>query len=473
MNEQQQTTGFIDRALGRVRRALREAVGGTPIALTGSLRPDLPPEDAERLRHQVEQCLKGLGGEVSVRARAADLGHVYLDLDEVGRERFLRLLAQVLRVDHEAVDAAVAEFQAAGQGEARDAAELRLRRALEPPSLKLFTQFNGLPQGVKFLVDLRADLVPLAKRDKALKVLDDDLKGLLASWFDTGFLELRRLTWAEPAALLEKLIEYEAVHEIRSWDDLKNRLDSDRRLFAFFHPGMPDEPLIFVEVALTSGLAGNIQELLDEDAPAQDPGAADSAIFYSISNAQAGLAGVSFGSFLIKRVVDDLAHDLTGLKTFSTLSPIPGFRRWLGERIATGGDGLLSAAEAKALVSLAGIDNGSAALGLLLERPDWPDDGAAAEALRAPLMRLCAHYVLKERANGRARDRVANFHLTNGARVERLNWLADRSEKGLRQSAGMMVNYLYKLADIESNHEAYRGEGKVRASAAARGLLKG
>jgi malonyl-CoA decarboxylase len=468
-----QRSGLIDRAFGRVRRALREVAGSTRVTLTGTLRPDLPPEDSERLQRQIELCLQGLGGEVSARARAADLGHVYLDLDEVGRERFLRLLAGEMRVDEVAVAEAISDYQGAENGSERIAAERRLRTALEPRSVQLFTQFNGLPQGVKFLVELRADLVPLAKHDATLKALDDDLKGLLASWFDIGFLELGRVTWNAPAALLEKLIEYEAVHEIRSWDDLKNRLDSDRRLYAFFHPGMPDEPLIFIEVALTSGLADDIQVLLDEAAPAQDPGAADTAIFYSISNAQAGLAGVSFGSFLIKRVADDLAHDLPGIKTFSTLSPIPGFRAWLHQRIVAGDEDLLSAAEAKAMREFAGADTGLAAFGVLLDRPDWPEDGAVAETLRTPLLRLCARYLLSGRSNGRAGDRVAHFHLTNGARIERLNWLGDRSPKGLRQSAGLMVNYLYKLSDIEANHEAYSGEGKVRASAAVRNLLKG
>ncbi|MEE8546399.1 MAG: malonyl-CoA decarboxylase [Alphaproteobacteria bacterium] len=463
---------LIGRALGRVRRAWRDVAGSEPTALAGSLRPELSDDDARRLKRQLDACLRGLGGEVSARAHAADLGQAYLELKAQGRARFLALLAAELRPDEAQVSAAIAALEGTA-GEARVAAERHLRAVLEPPSVRLFTHFNALPQGVKFLVDLRADMLPLAKREPGIRTLEEDLKGLLTSWFDIGFLELERVTWDAAASLLEKLIAYEAVHAIRSWDDLKNRLDSDRRLYAFFHPGMPDEPLIFVEVALTSGLAGNIQELLDEAAPAQDPDAADSAIFYAISNAQAGLRGVSFGSFLIKRVVDDLARDLKGIKHFATLSPLPGFRAWLDGRIGQGDESLLGAAEARELGKLAGAESGAAALKSLLNLPEWPQAEATAEALRAPLLRLAARYLLAEPGAGRARDRVAHFHLTNGARIERINWLADRSEKGLDQSAGIMVNYRYRLQDIEANHEAYRGEGRIVASAAVRSLLKG
>jgi malonyl-CoA decarboxylase len=281
---------------------------------------------------------------------------------------------------------------------------------------------------------------------------------------------LKRISWDSPAALLEKLIAYEAVHEIQSWNDLKNRLEADRRCFAFFHPRMPDEPLIFVEVALVAGMAGNIHALLDESAPLGDPNAADTAIFYSISNCQRGLNGISFGDFLIKRVVDALAAELPRLKVFATLSPVPGFRAWLskeGPRLE------LQPAEAKALSTV--VVNGAAAPDLveLLDRPGWQTDPALTAALREPLVRLCAQYLLQEKGrSGRAADPVAHFHLTNGARVQRLNWLGDLSEKGLQQSAGIMVNYLYRLDHIETNHEAYRGEGKVAASSTVRHLLR-
>ncbi|MGC2415223.1 MAG: malonyl-CoA decarboxylase family protein, partial [Stellaceae bacterium] len=288
-------------------------------------------------------------------------------------------------------------------------------------------------------------------------------------------LELQRITWESPAALLEKLMAYEAVHEIRGWTDLKNRLEADRRCFAFFHPRMPDEPLIFVEVALVSGIAGNIHALLDEAAPIGDPQAADAAIFYSISNCQKGLHGISLGDFLIKRVVDALASELSRLKSFATLSPLPGFRAWLRAQVER--RGVLVATEARVVQSLGtGLseDDPDRILLHLLDRPDWYEDPRNVAALREPLLRLGAHYLLQAHApSGRALDPVAHFHLSNGARVERLNWLGDVSPKGLAQSAGIMVNYLYRLGDIEANHEAYRDEGRVAASSAVRNLARG
>jgi malonyl-CoA decarboxylase len=295
---------------------------------------------------------------------------------------------------------------------------------------------------------------------------------LLSTWFDIGFLDLRRITWGAPAALLEKLINYEAVHEIRSWEDMKNRLDSDRRCFAFFHPRMPDEPLIFVEVALVDGMADNVAVLLDEAAPLVDPAHnANTAIFYSISNAQRGLAGISFGGFLIKRVADLLASELPGLKTFATLSPIPGFRRWLDAKLDAG-EPLLLPAEARKLAEATKIGNDTESLRSVLNA-DWAGEPALAEALQPPLVRLCARYLVNEKGRGdRALDPVAHFHLTNGARVERINWLGDTGERGMRASAGLMVNYLYELGRIEENHERYTGEGGVTASSAVTRLLK-
>jgi malonyl-CoA decarboxylase len=303
-----------------------------------------------------------------------------------------------------------------------------------------------------------------------MSALEADLKQLLAGWFDIGFLELRRITWESPAALLEKLSAYEAVHEVRSWSDLKNRLDSDRRCFAFFHPRMPDEPLIFVEVALVDGLAGNIQTLLDEQAPVGDSRAADTAIFYSISNAQKGLVGISFGGFLIKRVVDQISAEFPRLKNFATLSPLPGFRAWLDGRLAAMDD-ILKPAEQKALSAVARESPKGVTLKELMATHDWAKTPAVAAALQPPLLRLAAQYLLTaKREDGRALDPVTHFHLSNGARVERINWLADTSPKGLAQSAGMMVNYLYRTADIEANHEAYTGEGVVAASSEVRAL---
>jgi malonyl-CoA decarboxylase len=440
----------FDRTLGNLRAAWRDIAESARVYIGAGPRPDLPDNDAERLRAQMRACLEGKGGQVSARARAAELGRTYLALSATGRERFLRVLAEEFDLDRGAVDEACARLLRAREDGERREAEQALRRALEPPRTRLLTQFNALPEGVKFLVDLRAELLLLGRRDATLADLEQDLKNLLSAWFDIGFLELQRITWESPAALLEKLIAYEAVHAIRSWTDLKNRLEADRRCFAFFHPRMPHEPLIFVEVALVSGMASNVQQLLDEHAPMDDPGSADTAIFYSISNCQKGLNGISLGDFLIKRVVDQLTSELPKLRTFATLSPIPGLRKWLDGQLASGAEPRLAE---------------------ILALPGWHLDEALAKEAREPLMRLCARYLVVEKGSrGRALDPVAHFHLSNGARVERLNWLGDTSPKGLQQSAGLMVNYLYKLADIEANHEAYRGEGRVTASAPLRNL---
>jgi malonyl-CoA decarboxylase len=462
--------------LRSLRSRWQSIAGSQYDASAASMRPDLPGEDVGRLRRQMRACLDVRGGEVSARARAAALGRAYLALDGAGRQRFLGVLAEDFDVVESDVDAAVEALEQAQDPDQRREARRQLRQALVAPRIKLLTQFNSLPEGVKFLVDMRAELLELEGTNAAVAALDDDLKGLLATWFDVDFLELRRITWdTASGALLEKLIAYEAVHRIESWDDLKNRLDYDRRYFAYFHPRMLDEPLIFVEVALVNGIADNVQALLDSSAAVQDPTTADTAIFYSISNAQRGLDGISFGNFLIKRVVDNLSHEFPNLKTFATLSPIPGFNRWLQRTLTEGEAGLLLPSERKALRSALGVSKGAKGwLKETLAEADWHDDEVVAKALRPVLMRLCARYLVAEkRGSGMAVDPVAHFHLSNGARMERLNWMADRSRKGLRQSAGIMINYRYDLGRIDANHEDYRAKGKVATSSATKALLKG
>ncbi len=441
MNQTEATSSTLfDRTLAGLRGAVRGLIGGDIL----DPDPDLKKGDAERIRERLWACLEGTGGEVSARNRAADLGKAYLQLSQTGRRRYLTILATEFDRDPAAVEQAAAAL-AAAPPEDRAAAEDALRDALSAPRERLLRQFNTLADGAKFLVDLRYDLMRFAREDVALSGLEKDLKRLLASWFDVGFLELRRIDWNAPASLLEKLIDYEAVHAIQSWQDLKNRLDSDRRCYAFFHPSMPDEPLIFVEVALEAGLADNVHALLDEESPVGDPSRADTAVFYSISNAQRGLAGIAFGDFLIKRVVDDLRAELPNLKTFATLSPIPGFSRWLE-------------------------NNPDEAVETALAKPGWWEDPETAEAAKGPVLRAVARYLVHARRRGRAADPVAHFHLSNGARMERLNWLANVSEAGRAQSAGVMINYLYRSDMIEANHEAYKGEGRIAMSSAVRAL---
>ena len=466
---------FLDRTWRNLRSAWRSIAGSEYDVNVASRRPELPDNDVVELRKQMQSCLTAPGGEVSARARAAALGQAYLALNAEGRARFLTVLAEDFDVDHEAVDLASKAVGRALDSESRQRAERDLHQCLEAPRIKLLTQFNGLPQGVKFLVDLRAELIPLVKSSAALKGLDADIKSLLGTWFDVDFLELKQITWEQsPAALLEKLIEYEAVHEIQSWDDLKNRLEPDRRCFAYFHPRMPDEPLIFVQVALVNGMADNVQVLLDRELPQANTSEVDSAIFYSITNAQQGLVGISFGNFLIKRVVDRLASEFPKIKTFATLSPIPGFRQWLDETFAEGDPGLLLADERTKLKDVLGHSVGSKGqFKSILQNADWTQDDNLAQSLRPVLMRLAVRYLMQaKRVSGTARDSVSHFHLTNGARIDRINWLGDQSAKGISQSAGLMVNYVYDLDEIENNHEAYTTNGSIAASSAVRNFLK-
>ena len=456
----------VDRTLERLRATFRETARGAREVVGAPLRPDLPDDDLPRLRNRIDACLAGAGGETAQRARAAELGQTYLTLSAAGRKKFLTTLARDYGLTREAALAAVELWRAS------KLAPRALRKALEPPAVKLLSEFLGLPQGGKFVVDLRAELLVLGRSDPAARALSDDLRPLLGSWFDVGFLDLVRIDWRSPASLLEKLVAYEAVHAIRSWRDLKNRLDSDRRCFAFFHPHMPDEPLIFVEVALVPGMAGNVQRLLDPKAPTRDSQGADTAIFYSISNCQQGLAGISFGNFLIKRVAQELQKQLPNLKDFATLSPIPGLRAYIDSRLKGEGDALLTSGEISSLAPVTDAARGAAAVRLLLDRPRWPEVPAIDKALRPILTRLAALYLTATDDKGRALDRVAHFHLGNGARVERLNWLGDTSGNGLKQAYGMMVNYRYKLSDVDANHEAYAG-GKVVASREIRALAKG
>jgi malonyl-CoA decarboxylase len=450
--------GLLDRALRRITNVWRDMAAGV--------------EDVS-IAAQMRACLNGRGGEVSARNRAAKLAETYQGLDVAGRTEFLRTLAS-FDSDADAVAAAYAEVQAAADPAELATAKAALRRALEAPRLRLLTQFTTIPDGRKFLVDLRGFLLTIRKDDKLLAALDADLRGLLAAWFDIGFLELQRIDWNSPAILLEKLVDYEAVHAIRSWRDLKNRLDSDRRCYAFFHPRMPGEPLIFVEVALVKGLAGSVQGLLDEKAPLLDPREADTAIFYSISNCQRGLAGISFGNFLIKRVVEELSTEFRNLKTFATLSPIPGFRPWLDAKLAADEPGLLSDEESASLGSAMPAPSGDQALAAILAKRGWWREVGLRKTAEPVLVRLGARFLLTESNGGkRARDPVAHFHLSNGARVERINMLGDTSEKGAKESATLMVNYLYDPAKIEDWHEDYAGEGKRNASTTVRRLARG
>jgi malonyl-CoA decarboxylase len=413
--------------------------------------PSDTKQDASDLIELCEALLSGRG-EASGTAMAREVLDHYRDLDEAGRISFFTTLARSYGPDREKLAQAIESWRA--QPNDDDASDLHF--SSEPRRQELIRRLNRAPGGTSALVAMRADLLPLMKGHKDLAALDRDVVHLLSSWFNRGFLVLRRIDWSTPANILEQIIRYEAVHEIRDWDDLRRRIDpADRRCYAFFHPALIDEPLIFVEVALTEQIPGAIAPLLAEDRLPVAIERARTAVFYSISNTQRGLGGISFGNFLIKQVVEELRRELPKLENFVTLSPVPGFMQWL----KTAPDVPVSDEDRVLLAHL--------------DQPNWIENPELATQLRSVLEPLAAHYFLKARtAKGRLIDSVARFHLGNGARLERIDWLGDLSPKGLRESAGLMVNYLYRLDDIEKNHEAYANQGEIAASSAVKKLLK-
>jgi malonyl-CoA decarboxylase len=313
------------------------------------------------------------------------------------------------------------------------------------------------PNGTQTLIQMRLDLFSFIKENPDFKAIDTDLKHLMIDWFNRGFLILEQISWSTQAHILEKLIAYEAVHAMDGWDDLRRRLANDRRCFAFFHPALEDEPLIFVEVALTEGIATSVQTLLaepDSDQPTSEK--ADTAIFYSISNCQEGLRGISFGNFLIKQVVLELQHELPQLKNFATLSPMPGFMKWLQKERKSDSEWLTT--EDKLTLTL-------------LDTQAWHEQANESESLKALLMKLGTHYLSNEKNGSLPLDPVARFHLGNGASIGQLNWLGDTSEKGVKQSAGLLVNYLYRLDKVEENHEAFVNSGEVFMASEVKKLL--
>lgn len=427
---------------------------------------------SKSLKRMMSDCLSGRGGDVSARMRTAELGRTYLELDFDGKKDFLTLLAKDYCANEDDIRVAADEYLSAKNDAERVVAAYHLRQSSSPIRLKLLTQFNALPNGVKFLVDIREDLLKIKGKDPYLEALDRDMQQLLNSWFDTGFLDFVEMTWNTSAALLEKLITYEAVHQITSWGDLRNRLDSDRRCYALFHPRMPDEPLAFVEVALVKGLASNVQKILDVEAPLGIPSDADTAIFYSITNTQTGLRGISFGEHLIKQVVHHLSHEMPWIKNFATLSPAPGFRSWLADLDSTLFQDGVTKEEMQRLKSRTGADVAKTAIFLCFQDKEWFQNKELAELLRGPLSRLCVAYFLEKDSKGRALDPVARFHLKNGAQLNQINWLGDTSEKGIAQASGIMVNYRYDLSEIEKNHERFMNDGRVAMSSQVKTYLK-
>jgi malonyl-CoA decarboxylase len=430
---------------------LLQSVAERGRALVGLRRVE--PIGVDTLLKMSRKLLSGRG-EASGAAIASAILDGYAALRPQDRRVWLAEVAARFGPDMDALAAAARTFLEAP--DPVSAAELALRA--EPVRQELIRRLNHAPGGTLALVRLREDILDSPRDGAPLDALDRDFVHLFASWFNRGFLVLRRIDWSTPASILEKIIRYEAVHTIGGWEDLRRRLEPpDRRLYAFFHPALGDEPLIFVEVALTSTIPEAIEPLLAPDRAPLAPASATTAVFYSISNAQRGLSGVSFGNFLIKQVVEDLRRELPGLRSFVTLSPAPGFAAWLARERADASSSVISADARRALA--------------LTDHANWFDKTGAIEAVERVLPPLAAHYFLNARSEtGRALDPVARFHLGNGARLERINTRGDFSEAGRRQSLGLMVNYLYDLEHIEENHEAYFNRGVIAVSSAVRKL---
>ncbi|CAM3523613.1 malonyl-CoA decarboxylase [Halomonas sp. FME1] len=412
------------------------------------------------------QALLESDGEASSIALASRALAIYQRLSDAEKSSFFARLSADFAAEPGPIDAAYASYH-----EARDNDSLqRLFEACEPRRQELFRRLNLASDGTFELVKMREDLLRLLREQPELAAIDDDFGHLFGSWFNRGFLMLKRIDWNTPASILEKIIRYEAVHEIQDWNDLRRRLDArDRRCFAFFHPAIGDEPLIFVEVALHKGLPSRIQPILSGEVSGEmsgekpgnkkglnDPDDADTAAFFGISNCQTGLRGISFGNFLIKQVVQELSQELPQLKYFVTLSPVPGFAQWLQ---AQRDDEQLPQPLRQTLKAL--------------EKPAWHQDKAHEEQLKAAIRPLAARYLVDEKnSHGLPLNPVARFHLGNGAELHRINWLGDTSVKGFQQGAGLMVNYLYVLDDIEHNHENYTAKATVACSNEVRDLAR-
>jgi malonyl-CoA decarboxylase len=442
------------RRLERLRRALRRSKD-----LVDS--PSLSDADAERVARAVEEVLAE-PDSTTQRAAAEHLVGAYQSLDDAGRVRFMETVATRFGTDRAAVDGAVSRIGVATDDVARARAERALRQAVTPRYAELLHVITGMPNGVQHLVDLRADLVAARPEHPALGLFADELAGHLSTLFDVGLLELRQITWDSPASVLERLMAAERVHRMSSWDDVQHRLTGDQRCFGFFHPAMANEPIAFVEVALHHGLAGDLTDLLERERPVDAP---DTAIFYAITSAQPGLAGIHLGNELIKQVVDELRRADDRLERFATLSPLPRFRRWLVAEVQAG---------ALTTFETAAFADDPLAIAELRDR-SWLDDPVVGERVKPGILSAGARYLqTTQDRHGvpRVIDSVENFHLSNGASVERLNWMANPADYGVEQSLGLMVNYLYDRGRIAANARGYLADGNVRVSSGVKGLIK-
>ncbi len=396
------------------------------------------------------EALLGLKGEASSVALAEEILAAYNHFNNEEKKEFFKFLETNLSPDTHKVSRAIASFQERPSQQAIQT----LHAATESRRLELFRALNMATDGTRALITMREDIADAVDDTPGLHAVDNDLLHLFRSWFNRGFLDIKRIDWETPAVVLEKLIEYESVHEIEGWDDLRRRLEMDRRCYGFFHPVMPYEPLIFVEVALTNNISTNVAELIKEDVNDDKEASYNTAIFYSINNCLDGLRGVSFGNLLIKQVVEKLQREIPGLKTFSTLSPIPRFSTWLKKELDN-----LEFLDKKEKNQVSAVLN--------FPTPEILEDAE----LERIMTRICSYYLVNEKSREKPACPVARFHLGNGAILGKINWRADISENGLMQSAGMMVNYIYDKTRLAKNHEAYEQNNTVVFSSEVKQLL--
>jgi len=424
--------------------------------LSSKANGTFPHEDPRAAEKLISLChaLLSERGEVSGRYLASEILGAYQSLDASTAAAFFNRVAAEFSPRPEEIGRAAEAYRKDSTPENL----ARLQRVVESPRQELFRRLNMAPGATRILVEMRARLLKDLEKNPGWSPIASDLAHLLTSWFNRGFLVLRRIDWQTPASVLEKLIEYEAVHQIQGWRDLRRRLEADRRCYGFFHPALPDEPIIFIEVALTRGMSAKVQPLLDPDSPLVDPESADCAMFYSITNCQKGLRGVPFGSFLIKQVAEEVGKEFPRIKTFATVSPVPDFRQWLRESQQAEKDGALSEKVSGLIAKL--------------DEPDWVQDKQTYAEVERELVPLGAYYLLRVKQGKEPRDPVARFHLRNGARLERINWFGDTSVIGMQRSVGLMANYVYRLAEVERNHELYTKEYKVNASREVEALAK-
>ena len=411
-----------------------------------------PGNNVPKSEHIGKLCkvLLGLKGEASSVALAEEILSAYARFSTEDKREFFQFLETDLAADTDKVNEAISAFQA-------DASQLSiqaLHEASESQRLELFRALNMATEGTRSLIRMREDIFSALPDNPGLRAVDNDLLHLFRSWFNRGFLDIKRIDWETPAVVLEKLIEYESVHEIDGWDDLRRRLALDRRCYGFFHPVIPYEPLIFVEVALTNEISTNVEELLKEEVNGDKEATYTTAIFYSINNCLDGLRGVSFGNLLIKQVVEKLEREISGIKTYSTLSPLPRFNSWLRGEL----DNLEFLDKKEKRQVSAVLDFPTKAI---IDDPE----------LERIMLGICAHYLVNVKSRGKPACPVARFHLGNGATLGKINWRADLSDNGLQQSAGMMVNYIYDKGKLAKNHEAFEQNNIVAYSSEVKQLL--